>query len=85
MTIAAKPTQSRQLLGHAVPPLHARVVPGLRRAILTRRRFKPGERLMEERLVEAPGVSRIPVRGGDPRPGLGGSAPRCHPRCGVTA
>jgi DNA-binding GntR family transcriptional regulator len=44
-----------------VLPLHDRVVAELRRAIVARR-FKPGERLVEERLAEELGVSRIPVR-----------------------
>jgi len=44
-----------------LPPLHDRVVAELRRAILSRR-FKPGERLVEERLAAELGVSRIPVR-----------------------
>jgi DNA-binding GntR family transcriptional regulator len=44
-----------------LPPLHDRVVAELRRAILSRR-FKPGERLVEERLAAELGVSRVPVR-----------------------
>ncbi|SKA34847.1 DNA-binding transcriptional regulator, GntR family [Enhydrobacter aerosaccus] len=41
--------------------LHRRVVDELRQLILARR-FKPGERLVEERLAEELGVSRNPVR-----------------------
>lgn len=43
------------------PSLHGRVVDVLRRMIVERR-FKPGERLVEERLAEELGVSRNPVR-----------------------
>jgi DNA-binding GntR family transcriptional regulator len=43
------------------PSLHGRVVAELRQAILSGR-FKPGERLVEERLAEELGVSRNPVR-----------------------
>ena len=55
------PRRSKRLLGDAVPSLHDRIVTELRRAIVTRR-FAPGERLVEERLAEEMGVSRIPVR-----------------------
>ena len=48
-------------LGDAVPSLHARVMAELRRAIVERR-YKPGERLVESRLAEELGVSRIPIR-----------------------
>ena len=41
--------------------LHGRVVDELRRLIV-QRRFRPGERLVEERLAEELGVSRNPVR-----------------------
>jgi DNA-binding GntR family transcriptional regulator len=51
----------KRLLGDSVPPLHARVVAELRRAIVDRR-YKPGERLVESRLAEELGVSRIPIR-----------------------
>ena len=43
------------------PSLSQRVVEELRRAILTNRR-RPGDRLIEDRLSEELGVSRIPVR-----------------------
>ena len=43
------------------PSLSQRVTDELRRAILTNRR-KPGERLIEDRLSEELGVSRIPIR-----------------------
>lgn len=56
-----KPVSSKRLLGDLVPPLHARVVAELRRAIVDRR-YKPGERLVESRLAEELGVSRIPIR-----------------------
>ena len=48
-------------LGDDYPPLHGRVVVALRDAILSGR-FKPGERLVEERLAQEWGVSRNPVR-----------------------
>lgn len=51
----------KQRLGDAVPPLHDRVVEALRRAIVARR-YKPGERLVEERLAQELGVSRMPIR-----------------------
>jgi DNA-binding GntR family transcriptional regulator len=56
-----KPAQPKRLLADTVPPLHDRVVAELRRAIVERR-FKPGERLVEERLADELGVSRMPVR-----------------------
>ncbi len=59
--MALRAVQPRRLLGDSVPPLHDRVVAELRRAIVARR-FKPGERLVEGRLAEELGVSRIPVR-----------------------
>jgi DNA-binding GntR family transcriptional regulator len=43
------------------PSLSQRVVEELRRAILTNRR-RPGDRLIEDRLSEELGVSRIPIR-----------------------
>src|SRR6185436_6574606 len=43
------------------PSLSQRVVEELRRSILTSRR-RPGDRLIEDRLSEELGVSRIPVR-----------------------
>ena len=48
-------------LGREHPSLSQRVADELRRAILTNRR-KPGERLVEDRLSEELGVSRIPIR-----------------------
>jgi len=48
-------------LGREHPSLSQRVADELRRSILTNRR-KPGERLIEDRLSEELGVSRIPVR-----------------------
>ena len=59
--MALRPAQPKRLLPDSVPPLHDRVVAELRRAIVARR-FKPGERLVEGRLAEELGVSRIPVR-----------------------
>jgi DNA-binding GntR family transcriptional regulator len=52
---------SRPRLGDDNSPLHGRVVAELRQAILSGQ-FKPGERLVEERLAEGLGVSRNPVR-----------------------
>src|SRR3954467_8981264 len=43
------------------PSLSQRVVDELRRSILTNRR-RPGDRLIEDRLSEEMGVSRIPIR-----------------------
>lgn len=48
-------------LGSAHASLGQRVAEELRRAILTNRR-RPGDRLIEDRLSEELGVSRIPVR-----------------------
>jgi len=48
-------------LGAAHPSLSQRVAEELRRAILTNRR-RPGDRLIEDRLSEELGVSRIPIR-----------------------
>jgi DNA-binding GntR family transcriptional regulator len=48
-------------LGSAHPSLGQRVAEELRRAILTNRR-RPGDRLIEDRLSEELGVSRIPIR-----------------------
>jgi DNA-binding GntR family transcriptional regulator len=45
----------------SIPPLHDRVVAELRRAIVSGR-FRPGERMVEERLALELGVSRMPVR-----------------------
>jgi DNA-binding GntR family transcriptional regulator len=59
--MALRQTSPKPLLGDAVPSLHARVVAELRSAIVNRR-FKPGERLVEGRLAEELGISRIPVR-----------------------
>jgi DNA-binding GntR family transcriptional regulator len=56
-----RPAAAKQLLGNAVPSLPARIAAELRRAIIERR-YKPGERLVESRLAEELGVSRIPVR-----------------------
>jgi len=56
-----KPAQPKRMRTDTVPPLHDRVVAELRRAIVERR-FKPGERLVEERLADELGVSRMPVR-----------------------
>ena len=49
------------LLGARHSPLSALVVDELRNAILVGR-YKPGERLVEDRLAQDCGVSRIPVR-----------------------
>ena len=46
-------------------PLRDVVFNTLRRAILTGE-LKPGERLMEIHLANRLGVSRTPIRGGDP-------------------
>ena len=43
------------------PSLSQRVADELRRSILTNRR-RPGERLVEDRLSEELGVSRVPIR-----------------------
>jgi DNA-binding GntR family transcriptional regulator len=59
--MVSAPRRTKPLLGNAVPSLHDRIVAELRRAIVTRR-FAPGERLVEERLAEEMGVSRVPVR-----------------------
>jgi DNA-binding GntR family transcriptional regulator len=48
-------------LGAAHPSLSQRVAEELRRSILSNRR-RPGDRLIEDRLSEELGVSRIPVR-----------------------
>jgi DNA-binding GntR family transcriptional regulator len=62
---AVKPVTRRpapkRLVREDVPPLHTRVVAQLRSAIVDGT-FKAGERLIEERLAEQLGVSRIPVR-----------------------
>jgi DNA-binding GntR family transcriptional regulator len=55
------PRNETTKLGDDYPPLHGRVVAALRDAILSGR-FKPGERLVEERLAQEWGVSRNPVR-----------------------
>src|ERR1700757_4339677 len=55
------PRNETTKLGDDYPPLHGRVVLALRDAILNGR-FKPGERLVEERLAQEWGVSRNPVR-----------------------
>ena len=47
--------------GRAHAPLSERVATELRRAILARR-HRPGERLVEDRLSEEMGVSRVPIR-----------------------
>lgn len=52
---------SKRRLGDEHAPLHGRVVEELRQAILTGQ-LRPGERLVEGRLAEELGVSRIPVR-----------------------
>jgi DNA-binding GntR family transcriptional regulator len=57
----AKHGARKRRLDEDDPPLHGRVIAELRQAILSRR-FKPGERLVEERLAEELGVSRNPVR-----------------------
>ena len=48
-------------LGREHPSLGQRVADELRRSILTNRR-RPGDRLVEDRLSEELGVSRIPIR-----------------------
>jgi DNA-binding GntR family transcriptional regulator len=48
-------------IGRTHASLGARVAADLRRAILTGRR-RPGERLVEDRLSEEMGVSRVPIR-----------------------
>ena len=48
-------------VGHSHASLSARVATELRRGILTGRR-RPGDRLIEDRLSEEMGVSRIPIR-----------------------
>jgi DNA-binding GntR family transcriptional regulator len=58
---AARRSHRKRLLREDTPPLHDRVVAQLRSAIVART-FKSGERLIEERLAEQLGVSRIPVR-----------------------
>lgn len=52
---------SRGTLGREHPSLSQRVAEELRRSILTNR-LRPGDRLIEDRLSEELGVSRIPVR-----------------------
>jgi DNA-binding GntR family transcriptional regulator len=52
---------SRGTLGREHPSLSQRVAEELRRSILTNRR-RPGDRLIEDRLSEELGVSRIPIR-----------------------
>ncbi len=59
--MAEKRTRIRRQAEGESPSLHGRVVDELRQLILNRR-FKPGERLVEERLAEELGVSRNPVR-----------------------
>src|SRR4030088_2518100 len=48
-------------LGRHPPSLGQRVTDELRRSILTNRR-RPGDRLVEDRLSEERGVSRVPIR-----------------------
>jgi DNA-binding GntR family transcriptional regulator len=55
------PRNETTKFGEHYPPLHGRMVDALRDAILSGR-FKPGERLVEERLAQEWGVSRNPVR-----------------------
>lgn len=55
------PAATGPLLGAKHSPLSALVVDELRNAILVGR-YKPGERLVEDRLAHDFGVSRIPVR-----------------------
>ncbi len=52
---------SRRDAGEGHPSLHSKVLAELRQAIMSGR-FKPGERLIEERIAEELGVSRNPVR-----------------------
>jgi DNA-binding GntR family transcriptional regulator len=52
---------ARGVLGRSHASLAQRVADELRRAILTNRR-QPGERLIEDRLSEEMGVSRVPIR-----------------------
>lgn len=53
--------ENRATLGHRHASLGKQVADQLRRAILTAR-HKPGERLIEDRLSEQMGVSRVPIR-----------------------
>ncbi|HVL36184.1 MAG TPA: GntR family transcriptional regulator [Burkholderiales bacterium] len=55
------PSPRNGTLGHSHASLAERVADELRRAILTNRR-RPGDRLIEDRLSEEMGVSRIPIR-----------------------
>jgi DNA-binding GntR family transcriptional regulator len=59
--MASRQQRLPRRLGDEYPPLHGRVIAELRQAILSGR-FRPGERLKEERLAEELGVSRNPVR-----------------------
>jgi DNA-binding GntR family transcriptional regulator len=59
--MALKQGTPKRRPGEDKSPLHGQVVDELRQRILNRR-FKPGERLVEERLAEELGVSRNPVR-----------------------
>ncbi len=56
-----KSGRGRERLGEAHPPLHERVKARLQKAIVARE-LKPGEHIVEERIAEALGVSRNPVR-----------------------
>ena len=60
--VHATPVRMRRgLLGRDHSSLAQQVADELRRAILTRR-HKPGDRLVEDRLSEEMGVSRVPIR-----------------------
>jgi DNA-binding GntR family transcriptional regulator len=58
---AARLTRSRRGDGARHSPLGQRVVDALRKAIFSGT-YKPGERLVEDRLASDMGVSRVPVR-----------------------
>lgn len=60
MTAKASP-QLASVIGREHASLAQRVADELRRAILTNRR-QPGDRLVEDRLSEEMGVSRVPIR-----------------------
>lgn len=60
MPLSGKPISHRSL-GDAHAPLRDKVAEAIRAAILAGR-FRPGERLIEDRLAEEFGVSRNPIR-----------------------
>jgi DNA-binding GntR family transcriptional regulator len=59
--MTAPRSAKQRSLSAGATPLHGRVVDELRRLIVERH-FRPGERLIEERLADELGVSRNPVR-----------------------